>query len=99
MSEHWILKDGEPVQVPLLEWALWFENTDTRRVAETIINDVRVSTVFLGINHNFGGGKPLLFETMIFGGTHDEYQERYTTLEESMRGHEHAVALVKEATE
>lgn len=53
-----------------------------------------VSTVFLGIDHQFGHGPPLLFETMIFElgalGALD-YQERYSTLSEAMAGHERAV--------
>lgn len=92
---HWILKNGEPVAVPLMEWAQWFETAD-RHVANTMVGDVRVSTVFLGLNHNFHSGPPLLFETMVFGGKHDEYQERYSTLEGAMQGHERAVAMVKE---
>ena len=46
-----------------------------------------VSTVFLGLDHAFDGGTPLLFETMIFGGEHDEYQERYATWDEAEAGH------------
>lgn len=30
--------------------------------------EYRVSTVWLGLDHNWGGGEPLLFETMSFGG-------------------------------
>jgi len=56
---------------------------------------VFVSTIFLGIDHNFGGGKPLVFETMIFGGKHDLYQERYSTYEEAIEGHKRAVLLAK----
>lgn len=42
---------------------------------------VRVSTVFLGIDHRFGGdGPPVLFETMIFGGPLDQYQRRCTSM-------------------
>ncbi len=37
-----------------------------RRVAETVIDDICVSTVFLGIDHNLFGGKPVLFQTMVF---------------------------------
>jgi hypothetical protein len=56
------------------------------------LGEVQVSTVFLGLDHNFGfGRKPLLFETMIFGGKHDQYQERYSTYKEAEKGH--AVAL------
>ena len=94
-TKHYILRDGESVAVPLLEWAQWCENAENRRVSETMVGDVRVSTVFLGVNHNFGSGRALLFETMIFGGTHDYYKERYTTLEEAQLGHERAVGLVK----
>jgi hypothetical protein len=94
---NYILKDGKPVLEPdLLKWAKWFEGgDDKRRVAWTEIGDVKVSTVFLGIDHSFGGGVPVLYETMIFGGEHDEYQDRYHTLEEAMIGHEKAVSLAK----
>ncbi len=54
----------------LFAWAQWFEAAD-RLVAKTEVGDVRISTVFLGLDHNFGEGDPLLFETMIFGGSHD----------------------------
>jgi hypothetical protein len=96
---NYILKDGVPVLEPdLLTWAKWFEDGDKRRVALTEIGDVRISTVFLGIDHSFGGGAPILFETMIFEGEHDQYQERYHTLEEAMIGHEKAVSLAKGET-
>lgn len=93
-GKHYILKDGEPIAVPLMEWAQWYAVAD-RRVAETMVGDVRVSTEFLSFDYNFNGGNPILFETMIFGGEHDEYQENYSTREEAMRGHERAVAIVK----
>jgi hypothetical protein len=96
MGDRYILKDGVPVPEPdLIKWAQSFEDMDSRRVAHTEIGDIHVSTVFLGLGHSFGGGTPILFETMIFGGEHDQYQERYETLEEAMHGHERAVALVK----
>jgi hypothetical protein len=43
--------------------------------------EVSVSTVFLGIDHGFrcDRGLPVLWETMIFGGPHDGYQNRYTS--------------------
>lgn len=49
----------------LLEWGKFMESGD-RIVAKTQIDEVLVSTVFLGLDHNFGPGEPLLFETMIF---------------------------------
>ena len=63
---------------------------------KTTINSISISTVFLGIDHSFGyGNTPILFETMIFGGEHDEYQERYTTLAKAKKGHQRAVLKVK----
>lgn len=71
---------------------------DVFRVALTpIAPKVEVSTVFLGLDHNWGIGPPLLFETMIFGGVHDEYQERYSIWDEAEAGHARAVALAREA--
>ncbi len=78
-------------------WATWYE-TANRDVAKTQINDdVKVSTVFLGLDHSFGDGPPLLFETMIFGGEHDQYQERFETWEQAEAGHQVAVELAESA--
>jgi hypothetical protein len=33
---------------------------------------------------------------MIFGGEHNEYQERYSTWEEAEEGHKRAVAMIGE---
>ena len=53
-----------------MKWAKCFETAD-RKVAETEIDKLRVSTVFLGLNHNFGEGPPILWETMVFGPVQD----------------------------
>jgi hypothetical protein len=98
MTDRYILKDGVPVPEPdLFTWANWLQDVDAKRVALTEIGDVRISTAFLALDHSFGEGEPVLFETMIFEGEHDGYQERYHTLEESMIGHERAVELVKKS--
>lgn len=77
------------------EWAKWYK-TANRHVDKTdITNKIKVSTVFLGIDHAFGGGEPVLFETMVFGGKHDEYQERYKTWEEAEAGHKRIVKMCK----
>lgn len=78
----------------LMEWPQDVESNN-RIVANTKIGDVTVSTVFLGVNHRFGPGLPLLFETMIFGGAHDQFQERYSTWEEAESGHARALKLVQ----
>jgi hypothetical protein len=97
VSGKYILVDGQPRRCDdVRAWARWFETADTDRiVAKTSEGDVEVSTVFLALDHNFGGGEPLLYETMIFGGPHDGYQERYASREEAERGHLSAVALAR----
>lgn len=56
-------------------------------------DSILISTVFLGMDHSLGEGAPILFETMIFGGEHNDYQERYCTFEAAEKGHEAAVKL------
>ncbi len=86
-------RQGEPITLGEMTkiWEQPFE--DTHRVAHDEQGGVRVSTVFLGFNHNHGDGPPLLFETMIFGGEHSDEQWRYTTEEQALEGHKTAVAL------
>lgn len=69
------------------------------KVASTNINGHRVSTVFLGLDHNYTGrGPPVLFETMIFGP--DSLAEtdmwRYCTWDEAEAGHKNAVRVLEE---
>jgi hypothetical protein len=101
MSDKYILDGKTPVPASLMEWARWFENSHARRgVGHTEFDGGYVSTVFLGLDHRFGtAGDPLLFETMIFGGPHDGYQERYCTWDEAEAGHAKAVALVRREPE
>lgn len=96
--DKWILKGRTPVQADLMTWSKWFETAD-RHVANDKIGDVRISTVFLGIDHRFGDdGPPLIFETMIFGGAHDQYQTRASTWDEAEKQHAEAMTLVRGGT-
>ena len=90
---HYILKDRKPVKVGLSEWADWFGKANRHINKTKITGEINVSTVFLGIDYSFGSDIPLLFETMIFGGEHDQYQERYATWDEAEKGHIIAVEL------
>lgn len=89
------LIDKKPVVCSLQESPI--DDIGARRVAETFIGDIKISTVFLSLDHGYGIGDPILFETMIFGGPEeiDEFQERYCTWEEAEEGHKNAVELVK----
>lgn len=67
-------------------------------LVKTEVGVCLVSTVFLCINHNFGLGEPILFETMVFpnGSLIEEYCERYTTYDEAMEGHQRICKMVED---
>lgn len=78
------------------DWCGPMSRYDKKRVAWTDVADgVSVSTVFLGLDHGFDSDKPVLFETMVFGGPLDQEQERFCTWAEAVDGHERVVGLVK----
>lgn len=83
--------DGEPIEQ---DEALKLLDSNERIVAKNNIGDVEISTVLLVINHQFGDGPPLIFETMIFGGELDGETYRYSTKALAEAGHAHAVNLV-----
>lgn len=98
MTGKYILRDKTVVPEPdLLTWGRWLETAD-RQVANTLVGDVRVSTVFLGLDHSFGDDRPpILFETMVFGGSLEDEMDRYATWDEAEKGHAAMVEKVKAA--
>lgn len=85
--------DGQPMS--LEAWAAMLNDIDTRQLAlDELPNGQRVSTVWLGLDHSFGNGPPLIFETMVFGGRYprDLDGERYATRDEALSGHARIVA-------
>lgn len=88
---------GRPIS--MRRWASSFEYD--RHVGESVLRIrgrwYRVSTIWLGLDHSFFGGPPLIFETMIFAGhgLTDLATWRYSTAEEAMRGHMRAVRFLK----
>lgn len=68
-----------------------------KHVGDETIDGQRVSTVFLHMDHNmmFEDKRPVLFETMIFGGQYDEEMWRYCTWEEAKAGHDKVVHCLK----
>lgn len=98
MMDHYYLDGHVARPCPdLITWAMWFEKAD-RVVKQERIGGALVSTVFLGLNHQWGRGPPLLFETMIFGGRYEsgEYCDRCSTWEQAEAMHARAVNLVRE---
>ena len=93
---HYILDDKHNlIAVDLIDWARWFEKAD-RTVKKTNVGAVEISTVFLGLDNSFGEGPPLFFETMIFGGKHDQDIKRYSTWQEAEEGHGRLVKKIEE---
>jgi hypothetical protein len=90
---------GESISVT--EWAAGFVEEwagfEDPQIALYEEDDVTISTVFMGINHQFGDGPPLIFETMIFGGPLDDYCWRYSTEAEALAGHQGAIVQHREA--
>lgn len=87
--------DGAPID--FTRWAAIHSDRKQKILKQETINGKLVSTVYLGINHNYGEGEPLIFETMIFpeGEWLEDYCERYATKAQALEGHERAVALIK----
>lgn len=95
-DKYYILEGHMAVPCDMMAWARWLEkDRKARIVAQTDVAGVHVSTVFLGLDHQYGDGPPLIFETMIFGGKHDQDQWRYTTWKEAETGHSRAVRLAR----
>lgn len=96
---HYILDNrNRVISVRLMKWRKWLEadhNNGRNIVKQQYIAGFFLSTVFLGVNHNWGSGPPLLFETMLFmpgGGGGELYYARYSTWKQAEKGH-HATML------
>ena len=95
--DTYILKGHEAIKCSdTKKWNKWMAvNRGKRHVADETIGNSRISTVFLGIDHSFGGSTPILFETMVFGGPLDQLQDRCSTWDEAEQMHLKTVELVK----
>lgn len=96
--EYYILnKKGNPIKASEKRWLAWIKADHTNRVVgDDTIMKVRVSTVFMNAYTYTNSKGIVFFETMIFGGRHNHYIERYKTREQALRGHQRAVAMVRE---
>lgn len=93
-------RQGKPLT--LMQWATKMEDRAYKRVAFDHVGTgkrkVSVSTVWLGLDHNFSSkGPPVIFETMVFGGVMDQEQERYCTEAEAVAGHKAMLVKVEYA--
>lgn len=97
MTKYFLNPDHTYRECGLMEWANQIETMDVH-VAHDVINNCRISTVWLGHNYNFIRKEPpLVFETMVFHSHgNDDYCERYSTWEEAEAGHQRAIQWVKD---
>ncbi len=100
---NYVLRGKVIVQVDFDTWCKEFQRSKTA-VGKTYVGRYFISTVFLGLDHNFGDGKPALFETMVFDRSkrrnipgfgrsmgEDVFQDRYCTWDEAEAGHKKVV--------
>lgn len=91
------LVDRVPVRCTLAEYAAAMQNDANRIVAQAAIGEFQISTVFTGIDQNWGGDQPILFEIAVFGLPDDlRPQWRFSTWDEAMETHNVLVALLTE---
>jgi hypothetical protein len=85
---------GEPQLCPdLVLWGQWYEAADRVLARTDLSATAYVSTVFLALDHNFSRqGGPVLWETLVFGGSHDGEMDRYRTRQQAQAGHARMVA-------
>lgn len=98
--------DAEPLpdQDPLA-WSHYMEALaalDQHSIAQERVRrfaDWRVSTVFLGLDPQYGGGGPvgpaMIFESMVFGGPLDLESYRSATRAQAHRGHAELLARAR----
>ncbi len=93
MRDLYFNRAGQPVDQATPE--MWSE--EARRVDLTEVGDYRISTVHLVVNHQFGDGPPLLFETMVFCGEsmQDQFAARYSTEAQAQEGHDNIVGMIR----
>lgn len=94
--------DRNGKQMTMLEWSKVYEDTEYRILGSHYIDNLWVSTVWLGLDHRFlDEGPPLIFESMVFAvpDGDDRWEaiemRRYATEKEAMVGHAELVAHYK----
>ena len=92
------LVDGKPVPCTLAEFSEAMKDDKNRIVEQTMVDDLQVSTIFTGIDQNWGNeGDPALFETVIFDLPDDlRPQWSFSSADEAMEIHNLIVQILTE---
>lgn len=98
MSNNLYILDGEGnclLEDDYLKWVEWCGNIENRRVDFFENDRGSISTVFLGMDHNFSGeGDPVLWESLFYIDN-VEYIKRYTSRKEAEEFHERVILILK----
>ena len=95
MAWYILDKNNKPIRSTIVDCGEWLkENPERKAVKQEHIGDIFISTVFLGLDHAWDSDVPVLWETMIFGGENDQYQDRYTSIKDALEGHKKALNLI-----
>jgi hypothetical protein len=95
MAWYILDKNNKPIRSTIVDCVEWLkENPERKAVKQEHIGDIFISTVFLGLDHAWDSDVPVLWETMIFGGENDQYQDRYTSIKDALEGHKKALNLI-----
>ena len=75
-------RDGKPIlsdelMPDFMKWAMLFEHSNRTVKQNRTLYGERLSTVYLGMDHSFFDGPPLIFETMLFAPRDREEQREY----------------------
>jgi len=96
----YILDENNNVQKATMEEANSFYSNSRRFLKRLQTSAGKLSTVFLCLDHSFShpSKAPVVFESMIFGGPLDQYQERYRSYNQAVEN-SNALAKVLEVIE
>lgn len=94
--------DRNGKKIKLERWMALYAKDENKVVKQERVGDKIVSTVWLGVDHNFSDeGSPLIFETMIFPILETgpvpvpEFVRRYAFEDEAVEGHAFAVLVAE----
>ncbi len=107
LYDFWIIdaETGEPRNARSRSELHEFFASDRRILARSVVGERLVSTVFLPIDHAFGDGPPVLWETMVFwqkagqAMRTTDFQRRYTSCEAALQGHAETVGALERGEE
>lgn len=100
LGKYWLNAEGEPERATdLPAWTRWYASA-VRHVADTMVGDVRISTVFIGEDHSGGRRRhPVLWETLVLGGPHNGDVHHYASRGQAERGHLRIVNMIQHDAE